>query len=200
MPQPAFFRSLGLFVEDRFLAPHACARMKQQIGASPGKKGAVVDNNGETEAESERRVLCARVDAATMEAVTELFRQLQPRLQEHFQLTLSGFETPVFLRYGEGAYYKTHLDVTPGMPADYLKRRISAVMFLNSAGEKTDGECYGGGALAFYGLMKGAQWEKCGFALDANAGLIVAFPSDIPHEVQPVTFGERFTVVTWFNA
>jgi SM-20-related protein len=30
-------------------------------------------------------------------------------------------------------------------------------------------------------------------------GLLVAFRSDTVHEVLPVTHGERFTVVSWFN-
>jgi SM-20-related protein len=200
MPQPAFFRSLGLFVDDHFLAAPVCERMKQAVLASPAKKGAVVDHAGETHAESERRVLCAGVDSPTMRTATELFQRLQPRLQDHFHVALSGFERPIFLRYGEGAYYKAHRDVTADMPADYQSRRISAVVFLNAAGDQSRDECYGGGALAFYGLMEGAQWEKCAFDLDVNPGLLVAFPSHTPHEVRPVTFGERFTIVTWYNA
>ncbi len=48
--------------------------------------------------------------------------------------------------------------------------------------------------------MEGPQWDKCGFALEAEPGLLIAFRSDTSHEVRPVTFGERFTIVTWFTA
>jgi SM-20-related protein len=36
--------------------------------------------------------------------------------------------------------------------------------------------------------------------LAARQGLLVAFPSTVSHEVQPVTHGERLTVVNWFTA
>ncbi len=53
--------------------------------------------------------------------------------------------------------------------------------------------------MTFYGLMEGAEWEKCAFSLEANSGLLIAFRSDVLHEVKPVTFGERLTVVSWFT-
>lgn len=199
MPQTAFFRSLGLFVEDNFVVPAVCTRIKEQMCASACRKGVVVGAGGEEEAETERRVLCARIDASAVRCVRDCLLELKPRLEAHFRVSLSSFETPAFLRYSQGAYYKTHVDVSSDMPADYLKRRISVVVFLNAQGQENEPDSYGGGALTFYGLMKGPKWENFGFPLEPSPGLLVAFPSDIAHEVQPVAFGERFTVVTWFN-
>jgi predicted 2-oxoglutarate/Fe(II)-dependent dioxygenase YbiX len=53
--------------------------------------------------------------------------------------------------------------------------------------------------LTFYGLIKGAQWEKCGFSLDASSGLLIAFRPNVLHEVSPITFGQRFTIAAWFT-
>ena len=55
-----------------------------------------------------------------------------------------------------------------------------------------------GGSLTFYGLMKAPGMEKAGMPLAPEAGLLVAFRSDIMHEVNPVTRGERYTLVSWF--
>jgi predicted 2-oxoglutarate/Fe(II)-dependent dioxygenase YbiX len=48
--------------------------------------------------------------------------------------------------------------------------------------------------------MEGPQWEKCGFSLDAQPGLFIAFRPETMHEVKPVIFGHRFTIVNWFTA
>jgi predicted 2-oxoglutarate/Fe(II)-dependent dioxygenase YbiX len=53
--------------------------------------------------------------------------------------------------------------------------------------------------LAFYGLIQGAQWEKCGFPLEASPGLLIAFRPSTLHEVRPITFGQRFTIAAWFT-
>jgi SM-20-related protein len=80
-----------------------------------------------------------------------------------------------------------------------LQRRVSIVIFLSSSVQDTEQEGYGGGELAFYGLLKGPHWEDCAFTLDASPGLMIAFRPDVFHEVRPVTFGERLTIVAWFT-
>ena len=37
------------------------------------------------------------------------------------------------------------------------------------------------------------------FTLDPTPGMLVAFRSDILHEAQPVSFGKRYAIVTWFT-
>jgi predicted 2-oxoglutarate/Fe(II)-dependent dioxygenase YbiX len=57
---------------------------------------------------------------------------------------------------------------------------------------------YNGGKLILYGLIPTPDWEHYGFPVTAETGLLIAFRSDIFHEVTPVTAGERFTIVSWF--
>jgi SM-20-related protein len=47
--------------------------------------------------------------------------------------------------------------------------------------------------------MQGEQWKNIGLPLDARAGLLIAFRSEVFHEVQPVTHGQRLSVVGWFT-
>jgi predicted 2-oxoglutarate/Fe(II)-dependent dioxygenase YbiX len=53
--------------------------------------------------------------------------------------------------------------------------------------------------LSFFGLMgEDAREEAVGLPLTGEAGLLVAFPSELVHGVQAVTRGKRYTVVSWF--
>ena len=79
-------------------------------------------------------------------------------------------------------------------------RRVSVVIFLNRQSQEPAEDTYGEGNLTFYGLLEGPQWEKCAFPLNAEPGLLIAFPSDVWHEVKPVSHGRRMTVVTWFHS
>jgi predicted 2-oxoglutarate/Fe(II)-dependent dioxygenase YbiX len=65
-------------------------------------------------------------------------------------------------------------------------------VFLTTAGVGCEG-----GSLRLYGGSYGAAASE---ALDIppRAGMLVAFPSDLPHEVLPVTAGIRDAVVDWF--
>jgi SM-20-related protein len=78
------------------------------------------------------------------------------------------------------------------------ERQVSAVIFLNSAAEARGPESYSGGALTFYGLIDGPCWRGYGFPLVGEQGLLIAFRSDVLHEVTVVTRGERYSIVTWF--
>lgn len=148
--------------------------------------------------EGVRKSLRVRVEESTKALVREKMMGLKPSVEEHFQIPLGDCEPPNFLSYGEGAYFKPHLDATDH--PDIATRRVSLVAFLNQYSREPLDNCYGGGSLTFYGLMKGPKWEDCAFSLEADMGSLLAFRSDVLHEVQPVTFGQRFTVVSWFQA
>jgi len=90
-------------------------------------------------------------------------------------------ERPQLLRYkspSEG--YGWHLDIGTG---DQSTRKISISLALN------DG--YQGGQLSFF--MTGSH------SLDIPLGTAVAFPSFFPHRVEPVTEGERWSLVCWIT-
>jgi predicted 2-oxoglutarate/Fe(II)-dependent dioxygenase YbiX len=168
------------------------AATKKAVVIGDGTKEGVVD-------EEWRKVLCAEVDETTGALIKAKLFAIMPKLEKHFDVTLTGCDGPVFLRYGEGAFYKPHRDASDDSPPGIRKRKVSGIVFLNAQSREALPSCYGGGALTFYGLMEGPQWEKCGFSLDAEPGLFIAFQPETMHEVQPVTFGQRFTVVNWFT-
>ena len=83
------------------------------------------------------------------------------------------------LRYKKGDYYKPHIDAGT---KDH--RVLSVIISLN--------EDYLGGEID---LWEGASITKL------NTGSVMTFPSNFmfPHGIRPVTRGERYSIVTWFN-
>jgi predicted 2-oxoglutarate/Fe(II)-dependent dioxygenase YbiX len=121
-------------------------------------------------------------------------------LETHFATPLAGCETPEFLIYDAGAFFAVHRDTGPGDPSEIRRRLVSAIVFLNVPSSEPSGDGYGGGTLRFHGLLDGPRWAACPLSFEPDPGMLVAFRSDALHEVQPVTFGRRLTIVTWFLA
>jgi predicted 2-oxoglutarate/Fe(II)-dependent dioxygenase YbiX len=126
---------------------------------------------------------------------------LQPWLERRFRLALRGFEAPQYLFYRPGDFFTRHIDSakrstkSPGP----LDRKVSIVIYLNGHANNTAKEGFRGGSLTLFpeATGEGAPISD-GTRLDPVPGLLVAFRSYILHEVSSVTFGERFTIVSWF--
>ena len=150
--------------------------------------------------ESIRRACAGEVGEKTLRLVEKPLEVLKSMLEEHFQVTLSHYETPSFLAYGVGDYYRPHRDSRRDGRGDSntRNRKVSVVVFLNEPSNQEVNGCYGGGELTFFGLLKAPGTEARGLPLAGEKGLLVAFRSDLLHQVTPVTYGERFTMVTWY--
>lgn len=93
-----------------------------------------------------------------------------------FGLQDEGFQ---MLRYSEGEQYKIHSDYGPSHP-----RIVSAIIYLNDDFE--------GGEIEFpYHEIR----------IKPKAGAMLLFPSNYAysHSSLPVTSGEKYAIVTWFN-
>jgi len=201
MPPLSFFRGLGLFIREDFFTLARCLELQTQISGADSERATVVglETGQDYLDENVRKVLSAKAEDSAVKAVWDAIWDLKPSLEDHFRVSLRASECPTFLRYGKGAFYRPHKDGNADSSSSTRNRKVSLVIFLNGTSGEDSPNCYGGGALRFYGLMDGPTWEKCAFALEAKPGLLVAFRSDTVHEVQPVTFGERFTIVSWFS-
>lgn len=201
MPSANFFRALGLFVAEDFVNKDFCSGLRSEMDASVSEKATVIKDGQEGVLDEEsRKVLNVRVAEDTWRSVRERLREIRPSLEEHFRVSLSRkCHGPDFLIYRPGGYYRPHRDASEGSPDQIRARRVSVLVFLNALSEKPAADTFGGGGLTFYGLMDGPQWSKCAFTLDPAPGLLVAFRSDTLHEAQPVSFGQRYAIVTWFT-
>jgi SM-20-related protein len=201
-PLPAdFFTRFGLYAEREFLSPNLCAEVAEEMQATTGALATVADGKGgHAVDETYRRTKHAEVSASTSAQVAKRLLEAAPRLATHFDRELVDVQTPQFLLYREGDFFRAHEDDSrrPEAP-DFVRRRsVSAVVFLNGGNPGETGG-YAGGSLTFYGLMGDSpSGESVGLPLAGETGLLVAFPSNLLHAVSPVTTGERYTVVSWF--
>jgi len=200
MPRFNFFVPLGLLTLKDYLDAELCAALRSEMCLSSGSPATVGDTADEVVDEDVRRASLVKVSKQTKSLVKERLLDLQPKLESHFNITLKGFEKPQFLVYREGCFYTQHQDSSDNPEAlEYFKeRKVSVVIFLNGESDEPAEQFYGDGQLTFYGLMEDPLWKRCGLPLVGEEGLMVAFRSDVVHEVKAVTHGVRYSIVTWF--
>jgi predicted 2-oxoglutarate/Fe(II)-dependent dioxygenase YbiX len=173
----------GIFIVPDFRDRQWCDRIRAAMERGESTP-AEVHVNGFVVDRQVRRTLEVDVDSTTAEEVERSIASVCTRVARFFGIPLSGDEGPGFLRYLAGGFYRRHCDVLSDSDEEF-PRRVSVVMFLTSAGEQCEG-----GALRIY--------QPEAFDIAPKAGTLVAFPSDVPHEVLPVTAGVRDVVVDWF--
>lgn len=201
MPEADFFRRLGLFVECDFLDSATCRRLRSEMMASANAQATVAGQEASDVVDHDyRRAKRRQVTPGSAEFIVSRLDDLRPALESHFDVSLTRCQTPQFLIYGEGDFYRPHRDNSNDVrTSKYVRqRRISTVLFLNSANDTSE-QTFNGGSLVFYGLMSDPRSKSRGFPLDPTTGLLVAFRTDVVHEVCPVLSGQRFSIATWFE-
>lgn len=186
----------GLLLVRDFLDAQACAAVRAVARAAAGHPAPVYIEGAEGLVhEDVRKTTSLEVSAAVISDVERRLLELRNEIGDHFGVCLAGCEPPQFLRYGEGDFFVRHQDADSEQAEfEHLKaRKVSVVIFLNGAADASGPETYGGGSLVIY------RAGDLTFPVLGEPGLLVAFRSDTVHEVTPVTRGERFTVVSWFN-
>ncbi|MFZ0679660.1 2OG-Fe(II) oxygenase [Candidatus Binatus sp.] len=203
MLQADLLRKLGLFVENEFLDAVTCARIIAETRSAPAEKSIVVGVHAVREMgggvdESSRKAWHAQVRDSTRAEISDRLERLRPKLERHFDLHLSDCEGPNFLRYETGGFHVPHRDSRPGSPPGIRRRAVSVIIFLNRAVQDSAiGDGYGGGELVMYGLVDDPKWQKFGFPIPATPGLLVAYRSNQMHEIKPIKFGQRYSIVAW---
>src|SRR5260370_24067809 len=135
MPQADFFARLGLFVWRGFVDAELSTSLRSAASLSASTKSSV-QKGGTADTvvdESVRRSLEVRLDPATASLVTERLLQLRPRVEAHFNITLTDCEPPQPLVYPEGDLFRAHQDRTHEtiVPAVVPQRRVSVLLFFN---------------------------------------------------------------------
>jgi len=104
-----------------------------------------------------------------------------------YNCEFKSYEPVQFLGYPVGGHYKGHNDgekfnIETRQWERIMERDVSFLFYLNDQ--------YGGGELEFYDL---------GLTIKPKKGMMIAFPSykEFAHKVHPVTWGHRYTLVSW---
>jgi SM-20-related protein len=173
-------------------APHIEGSVRET--AQPGANS--VDATGRSASE------CI-VSNETIRSFEERICRVAPQLAEHFGQELAEYEMPHFVAYRPGGFYRPHRDIYPDveLPEPLVRRRLSAVVFLNDSATKpaqatTEGtQQYDGGVLRLSSHERDTFDSRSAWDVPAERGLLVAFRADTWHEVTPITNGIRYTIV-----
>jgi predicted 2-oxoglutarate/Fe(II)-dependent dioxygenase YbiX len=203
MPDAEFFARWGLFVRRRFLPQAVCEQLVDDMRRARQEPARVYRRTIETADPRARKTASAEVGADASASIERALEQIRPELARHFHVDLRGCQPLDFLVYRTGDFFEAHADggaAASGGTPHVSARRVSAVLFLNDASPRVPAPAgqFSGGALTFQ-LMDDPRASHAGFPLDAEAGLLVAFPAELVHEVTAVTSGERFTVVAFYE-
>lgn len=186
----------SLYVHAQFLSPatlDACAAL---LHGADGELAAMQPEPGAPLAvvEQVRRAWELEVPDSLHDELVAAIERLRGHLEELFAVRLEPCDGVAVLRYPPGAFYRTHRDIGRAPDPHGLHRRaVSIVIFLNSAAPRPDA-AFAGGELR---LANTADDDEVVRRIVPEAGTLVAFRSDLLHEVTPVASGTRGTAVTW---
>jgi predicted 2-oxoglutarate/Fe(II)-dependent dioxygenase YbiX len=202
MPNASILAGLGLFVRRDFLDAELCHDLRRDM-ISATRTRAMLRPYGQADGardETVRRTDVAQVPAATSTLVEGRLWAIKRSLEDHFHVQLAGLQGPEFYVYGEGDFFVAHRDsdTDPLAPERIKVRQVSISILLNDATGRLDGEPYSGGAMVFYGRRADRGGPGFGIPLESEEGMLIAFRSDWFHEVQPITSGRRYSIVSWF--
>ena len=180
----ALFRALKFLAIEDFFDAAECERIRQVMISSPSENAMVYGGASGMTEENVRRTRAVNVARDVRVEIIDRLNSARDRAARHFEVELSQIEGPQFLLYRPGDFFVRHTDKNED---GANTRKVSFILFVNSD--------FDGGALKFYG---GVQEKPLELTMPVSAGLLVFFRSDWFHEVEPVTRGERFTIVGWF--
>jgi predicted 2-oxoglutarate/Fe(II)-dependent dioxygenase YbiX len=187
---------LGVFARPRFLSAAECAALRIESTSERSAPAEVVRNGTSEVNERFRRGATVPI-AREGSSMHKRLLALLPELEAHFQVQLSNCDPPKLLVYRRGDFFRAHRDRGDDeRVATVARRQVSTVTFLEDGGSGSG--VYAGGELRLYLLREGLGWEGLRARVEATEGLLIAFAADVFHEVTPVRWGERHTVVSWF--
>ncbi len=200
LPISSFYSKLGLFVEPDFFNGKVCSKFRSEAKKAAGLSSSILLNGYLGVDENIRKSKTLTVSENTITFVRERLLSIKPRIEASFNSVLKECKEPKFLLYKEGDYFHPHKDNFGGKESHKLAKenKISVVIFLNSETEMPERNSYVGGGLTFYRLVNNPPFNTNGFRIIGKAGMLVAFRSDILHEVTAVKHGERYSIVCWF--
>ena len=197
MPKSHTSDHFDLYLVNNFFDVESCRELIAEMRSSPASPAVTYGQESSGEVNKRvRKVTRAQPPEKTITRVTQRLMDHRERIAEHFGVSLSRCEEPQFLCYRTGDFFVAHQDGNTGLVSlDTDKSRLVSVsIFLNRQSEELEADSYGGGSLVFSDWRSNKRFELAG-----EAGKLVAFRSELTHEVVPVMHGERYSIVSWFG-
>jgi len=180
---------------DGFLNEDELAIIRKGLDEANFEDGAVSAAGGNLLVKNNREM-------ASDQQYVELVKIVETAVRRNIELNTMVFPRAItrtiFSRYDEGMAYGTHVDSAVigflkqanafgTFGQNYLRTDFSMTIFL------AEPDTYGGGELSF-----GSPWGERQYKL--LPGCAVFYPTGIPHEVRPVTYGTRLAAVLWLQS
>ncbi len=193
------FSGYGIFASP-LLSDHECQQVTTEMISKARSRAQVnsAERPQDYEDLSSRSTSLVSVSNDLLQYSTSALESKRGCLEEFFDRKLGPISELSFLEYGPGDFFCKHTDRGP-VSASTANRSVSTVIFLGDHEQTQSREgSFSGGELLFHDPLPGLE----GFALPVRGqrGLLVAFDSNVPHEVTKVTAGRRQTIVAWFQA
>ena len=174
--------SEGVFIRRNFWSADECARLRLAMDSGTQSPAEVFEGDFVVRRDV-RDALDVEPESNVVAFVEKSLDTVMPQVSRHFGVRLHNSEGAGFLRYDAGGHYGAHHDVLDAEEA-HFPRLISVVVFLSAVQ---------GGALRLHPADGGAPID-----IPPETGTLVAFRSDVLHEVLPVVSGIRDVVVDWY--
>ena len=200
MTTPEAAAQFNLYKVKGFFDARTCEKIIAELSRFPAVPATTY---GRSEAgmidETVRRTVQVKPSTETVEQVRKRLSDRREEIAAHFGISLGAVEDPQFLRYRVGDFFVAHQDGNTGLLRldREESRKVSVIIFLNSQTAASEEGSYSGGSLVFSEWRPGRTSGE--LRLPGEAGMLVAFPSDTTHEVNPVTGGERYSIVSWYG-
>jgi len=189
--------AIPLLIDPQFLTPRDCDRIRRAMDRGDDDPAEIVGDTIVTR-EAIRRTTSIEIDPDVREWFERRLDGCRPAIAHALGRLLGQREGAGFLRYPPEGFYLPHRDRgdVAGWPAA-ARRAASVVVFLNGSTtsrppRRQTGE-FEGGLLRLHPDSTGTPVH-----ITPQAGLLVAFPAEVLHEVLPVRSGTRDAAVDWF--
>jgi predicted 2-oxoglutarate/Fe(II)-dependent dioxygenase YbiX len=182
---------MKVFRQTRFLTAEECLVVRRGMDRGQVEQAEIL-RGGVRQEPTVRVAALVDPDSGVIRFVESALDACRDRVSEALGLPLGDREGAGFIRYPAGGFYRPHRDRgdDPGWEAA-ARRSVALVLFLNtSRASGLPGE-FDGGLLRL--LFADADVDVV-----PEAGLLVAFPADVLHEVTAVCDGTRDAVADWF--
>jgi len=175
---------------DNFLSKQQCTKFIKQNNQKNKKGKATVGDNKLNKKIRDCYTSWIGIDDKSLWFYNELVAKTIQANADYFKFDLWGLtEALQFTHYiAPNNYYNSHLD----MGFNKRIRKLSAVVMLS------DPKDFNGGELCLY-TGKNSETGKDYVVIEPKQGRVVFFPSYLLHKVNPITKGERFSLVAWFT-
>ena len=188
------FYQAGLFTIPKFFKPEFCAQLRAEACQFfPQLTQQVIVSDGQSKLDQTIHLTDeVQINPQSWETSIEHLNGLKPQLEQYFQTELSKMEAPKLLRYDRGQFISWHTDTRDDVPVT-KRLKIRTLLYLNGQDSESGSESFIGGELEF--LIPQEEYKNHCLQISPQTGLLIAFDSLTPHQVQPIAKGTRYVIV-----